>query len=218
MVDSERDTGVLDPIDRVSEVIFGLLMAMSFLGTLSVATDGGGEVREMFIAALGCNLAWGLADAVMFLIGESTERARRHKLLRALHGQADAAVGSRLVMRVLPPLLAASLDAGDLERVRQRLLTLPLPPKPPRLEWEYYKGAFWIFVLVAGATFPVVLPFLFVDDVARGVRWSHSVGLVTLFVSGWTLSRYSGGNVWFGGVRMAAVGALLMGAIVALGG
>ncbi len=218
MAHNERDTGVLDPIDRVSEVIFGLLMAMSFLGTLSVATAGRGEVREMFIAALGCNLAWGLADAVMYLIGESTERARRHKLLRALHGNADAAAGSRLIARVLPPVLASSLDTGDLERLRQRLLAQPLAPKPPRLEWDYYKGAIGIFFLVAGATFPVVLPFLFVDDVGRGVRWSHSVGLVMLFVCGWTLSRYSGGNVWFGGVRMAAVGALLMGAIVALGG
>ena len=52
---------VLDPIERVSEVIFGLLMAMTFIGSLSVATAGREEVRTMMITALGCNLAWGLA-------------------------------------------------------------------------------------------------------------------------------------------------------------
>jgi Trk-type K+ transport system membrane component len=54
----EKPARVLDPIERVSEVIFGLLMAMTFIGSLSVATAGREEVRTMMITALGCNLAW----------------------------------------------------------------------------------------------------------------------------------------------------------------
>ena len=64
----EQTSGsALDPVYRSSEVIFGLLMAMSFIGSISVATDGQEEVRTLLIAALGCNLAWGLVDAVMHL-------------------------------------------------------------------------------------------------------------------------------------------------------
>jgi VIT1/CCC1 family predicted Fe2+/Mn2+ transporter len=47
---------------------------------------------------------------------------------------------------------------------------------------------------------------------------SNLVALVMLFVAGWTLARYAGGNRWQGGTAMAATGAVLMAAIMALGG
>jgi hypothetical protein len=48
----------------VSEVIFGLFMALIFVGVVSMATADREDVRAMLIAALGCNLAWGLVDAL----------------------------------------------------------------------------------------------------------------------------------------------------------
>ena len=79
-----RKWGVLEPIDRITEVIFGLLMAMTFIGSLSVATAGREDARLMLIAALGCNLAWGLADAVIYLLRTWTERTRSRTLLARL--------------------------------------------------------------------------------------------------------------------------------------
>ena len=91
----EQTSGsALDPVYRSSEVIFGLLMAMSFIGSISVATDGQEEVRTLLIAALGCNLAWGLVDAVMHLVGTKTQKRRNFMLLGKLRGGADAAPGA----------------------------------------------------------------------------------------------------------------------------
>jgi hypothetical protein len=44
---------VLDPIDRVSEVLFGLIMVLTFTGSLSVAEAGRESIRTMLIGALG---------------------------------------------------------------------------------------------------------------------------------------------------------------------
>ncbi len=71
---------LLDPIDRISEILFGLLMAVTIVGSLSIATAGQDEVRTVLIAALGCNLAWGLVDAVMYLVRTLTEKTRHHAL------------------------------------------------------------------------------------------------------------------------------------------
>jgi hypothetical protein len=49
---------VLDPMDRISEVLFGLIMALTFTCTLGVVTADNIQVRTMLFAALGCNLAW----------------------------------------------------------------------------------------------------------------------------------------------------------------
>jgi hypothetical protein len=38
-------------------------MAMTVVGSLSIATAGQNEVRTVMTAALGCNLAWGLVGA-----------------------------------------------------------------------------------------------------------------------------------------------------------
>jgi VIT1/CCC1 family predicted Fe2+/Mn2+ transporter len=75
-----------------------------------------------------------------------------------------------------------------------------------------------VFLLVVLSTFPLVIPFMVTDDTARALLWSRLVAVVTLFISGATLARYSHGNVWLNGLTMAAIGALLMAAIMALGG
>ena len=38
--DTSKKKRVLDPIDRTSEIIFGVLMATTFTGTLSVTSAG----------------------------------------------------------------------------------------------------------------------------------------------------------------------------------
>ena len=210
--------GAIDPVDRASEVIFGLLMAMTFVGTLGVVEGGREDLHTLLAAALGCNLAWGIADAVMYLVGVATEARRDHALLQQLHAGVDAATGRRVVAEGLLPGLAASLDDDDLERLRLRLLAMAPPVGVPRLRFENYSAALGIFLLVVLATFPVVLPYLFVDDVVHALRLSQAIALVTLFIAGAALARYSGGSVWRLGLLIAAVGALMLAVIVLLGG
>jgi hypothetical protein len=214
----EKPARVLDPIERVSEVIFGLLMAMTFIGSLSVATAGREEVRTMMITALGCNLAWGLADAVMYLVRTVTERTRGRTLIARLRGGADPATGQALVADVLPPRLAAAAGAEGLEALRRRLVEPPALPMRPLLGRDDFKGALGVFLLVVVATFPVVVPFMLLDRAALAVRVSNLVALVMLFVAGWLLARYAGGSRWRGGAAMALTGAVLIAAIMALGG
>jgi hypothetical protein len=217
-VGEEKPARVLDPVERVSEVIFGLLMAMTFIGSLSVATAGREEVRTMMIAALGCNLAWGLADAVMYLVRTVTERTRKRVLLARLRSGADAVVGQALVADALPPRIAAAAGTDGLELLRRRLVEQPALPVQPLLSRGDFRAALGVFLLVVAATFPVVVPFILLDQAAPAVRMSNFVALVILFISGWILARYAGGSRWRGAASMTLVGALLMAAIMALGG
>ena len=49
---------VLDPAERISEVLFGLIMVLTFTGSLSIAEAGREDIRAMLIGALVCNIAW----------------------------------------------------------------------------------------------------------------------------------------------------------------
>ena len=68
---------LLDPIDRVAEILFGLIMAVTIIGALSVADAGRAEIRSVLAAAIACNIAWGLVDAVMYVVRAMTDGARR---------------------------------------------------------------------------------------------------------------------------------------------
>jgi hypothetical protein len=210
--------GALDPVDRASEVIFGLLMAMTFVGTVAVAEEGREGTRTLLFAALGCNLAWGIADAVMYLVTLATERRRYRALLLRLHEGADAATGRRIVAEGLMPDLAEALDESDLESLRLRLIGAPRPMGVPRLRLENYRAALGVFLLVVLATVPVALPYAFVGDVLVALRISQAIAVAMLFVAGAALARWSGGAVLRTGATVAAIGVLLVVVIVLLGG
>ena len=78
-------------------------------------------MRTVMLAALGCNLAWGLVDAVMYVVRTMTERARNRALAKRIVG-ADAADARRLIADALPPHLATMVGADELEGMRRRLL------------------------------------------------------------------------------------------------
>lgn len=214
----EKREAVLDPISRVSEIIFGLLMALSFTGAINVATDGREEVRTMLLAALGCNIAWGLVDAVMYLVSLQTERERNLALVRRVRASNDAAAARDRIADTLPGRLAEALGATGLDGIRQWMVALPELPSRARLGMRDFVGALIVFLLVALATFPVVVPFLLIDTTHLAMRVSNGVALAMLFVAGFRLSRYAGGTGWASGLGMMAVGAALVSIIMALGG
>ena len=65
---------VLDPVSRASEILFGLIMVLTFTLSLAATEAGRADVRAVLIGMLGCNLAWAIIDAVMYLMGTSGER------------------------------------------------------------------------------------------------------------------------------------------------
>jgi VIT1/CCC1 family predicted Fe2+/Mn2+ transporter len=208
---------VLDPVDRVSEVIYGLLMAVTIIGSISVASSGEKEVHEMLVAAIGCNLAWGISDAAMYLIRTVTQRGRRRLLMRQLQ-VAEPAAGRAMIVDDLAPMVAAALAPETIESVRQRLVAAPLPPRQFEDLARDLKGAFGVFVLVVLATFPVVIPFLVFDHVGIALKVSRLIAVVMLMLGGGALSRYAGERAWYGAAAMAVLGIALVAVITALGG
>ena len=48
---------VLEPHERIAEGLFGLIMVLTFTGSLSVAEGGREDISTMLIGAVGCNIA-----------------------------------------------------------------------------------------------------------------------------------------------------------------
>jgi len=209
---------ILDPGERASEVLFGVIMTMTFTGTLSVVDAGQGGVRAMLLAALGCNIAWGLIDGIIYLMYCRLERASTRLLYERIRADADPVEAGRLIADALPPLLAQAARADDLERLRQRVLALPVAPEPPRLHGRDWLGGLAIFLLVVCTTFPLAAPFLLIDALRPAMRVSNAIGVAMLFLTGVIYARGIARSPWRTGLAMMGLGLVLVLLTIALGG
>jgi len=209
---------VLEPYDRVSEVLFGLIMVLTFTGSLSVAEAGREDVRTMLIGALGCNLAWGIIDGVLYLMGCLAEKGKGLFALRAVRKAAEPQKAQRLIAQALPPMIASILQPAELETMRQRLKDLPEPPEQARLAKHEWLGALGVFLLVFLSTFPVVIPFIFMKNAWLAMRISNAIAVAMMFLTGCAFGRITGRRPWVMGVSMVVLGAILVALTMALGG
>jgi hypothetical protein len=208
----------LEPSERIAEVLFGLIMVLTFTGSLSIADAGRDDVRAMLIGALGCNLAWGIIDGVFYLMGSLAERGGNLATYRAIRDARDAEQARRLVAGALPPVIASVLQPSDLERVWERMQTLPPPPGHARLTRADWRGALGVFLLVFLSTLPVAVPFAFMRNVLSAMRVSNAVAIVMLFLTGVAYGRAVGRTPWAVGVTVVALGGVLVALTIALGG
>jgi VIT1/CCC1 family predicted Fe2+/Mn2+ transporter len=215
MTSSKR---LLDPVDRISEVLFGLIMALTFTGALSVASAGKEEVNEMLVGALGCNLAWGIVDGVMYVLACLTESGMKLKALKAARRDDDPEQALETIAGALPPMIAALVTHDELESIRQRLRALPEPPRRVPLARKDLLGAVAVMLLVFLSTFPVVIPFLFMEDARTALRTSNAIAIGLLFLGGFSYGHHAGLRRGLMGLAMVVIGILLVGMTIALGG
>jgi hypothetical protein len=209
---------LLDPTERFSEILFGLIMVLTFTGTLSVHEAGRADVREMLLAALGCNLAWGIVDAVMYLLTQMTMRARGRLMVRRLHEIPEAKAAHRIIADALPDRIAEIVDDDELESMRRRLLAREEDHAGAPLTLRDLLAAGVVFLLVFLTTLPVSIPFMIVHEPHLALRLSNAIALAMLFGLGWSLARYTGGRPWRLGLGMLVLGAVLVAITIALGG
>jgi VIT family len=209
---------VLEPGERIAEVLFGLIMVLSFTGSLSVAEAGREDVRTMLIGALGCNIAWGLIDGILYLMDCLSERGRDIRALRAARNTAAPEEARRVIAEALPPVVAATLGPAEYESVRQKLLLLPEPPSRPWLSKADWLGGLGVFLWVFVTTFPVTIPFIFMSDVGRAMRVSNGIAVALLVVAGYAFGRITNYHRWLTALAMVVLGGALVVVTIALGG
>lgn len=155
--DKKTSKRLLDPIERISEILFGLIMVLTFTCTIGAGEAGHHEIQEMLVGALSCNIAWGFVNAVMYLVSNLTGRAGDLQTLHALRKTNDSAEGQRILADALPPVVGSILSSSELETMRSKLMQLPEPPSRPRLGKDDWLAAVGVFLLVFLSTLPVAI-------------------------------------------------------------
>jgi hypothetical protein len=213
-----RRRRVLSPIERVSEVLFGLIMVLTFTGSLSAAESGRAEVRTMLIGALGCNIAWGLIDAIMYLMACLATRGADLRTVSAIKTARSEEEARQVILEALPPVVASALNRSDLKEIYAKVTQMQLASTNARLELVDWLGAVAVFLFVFASTLPVILPFLFIDGALVALRLSNFVAVAMMFALGYAFGQLAGYRPLVTAGSMVMVGSAVVGLTIALGG
>lgn len=211
----------LAPADSLSEILFGLIMTLTFtLGAGIMVREDPDAARELLIATVGCNIAWGLIDALMYLAGQRFERGRRARLGDAIRAAASEEGATRLLAEEFDELLSGVTEASDRDSLYRRIARSVREGAGPSvgLIREDVYGAIASFFLVFFSSIPAALPFFFIDEAWSALRFSNAILIGLLFVVGYRWARHTnlpptrmGFSLMVGGVALVAVA-------IALGG
>jgi hypothetical protein len=209
---------MLEPMERIAEILFGVIMTLTFTCTLAVETADRLQVRTMLIGALGCNQAWGIIDAGVYLITRINTESRKVAAVRAIREATDGRAARQILANSFNPALASALSNEQLESMRQNLRQMPEPLQRPKLTKRDWLGAGGLCLLCFVSTLPIALPFIFVSDARLALRISNAVAVALLALCGYAFGYRSGIPPWVTALVMVAFGAAMVGVAIALGG
>jgi len=209
----------LDPGSRLGEILFALIMALGFTGSVRLGLEDP-DSRELFVGILGCNLAWAIVDAVMHLLTQLFERGRNARLAREVRQMRDDSLALARIAEELKNRVPVVEDAPGAEHFHRWLLDVlrSREPPPAGLQASDVRGAIAVGLVILLATAPVLAPYLVLADPDHAVRASNAVALGLLYVLGSWWGQEVGGSPWRAGAGLTAVGIVLVLITIALGG
>ncbi len=171
-------------------------------------------------AAVGCNIAWGIIDAVFYIMSNIFVRGRRGRLIRAVSAAPDEAVALATIRRELDPDLQSVARPEDREQLYRSIHALLANGKPGRtgVTRDDLVGAIIVFCLVLATTLPAVVPFLVIGDPWLALRVSNLLLIGLLFIVGFHWAQYINANPWMAGLVLTGLGLALVAVALVLGG
>jgi VIT1/CCC1 family predicted Fe2+/Mn2+ transporter len=210
----------LDPAERSGELLFGLIMVLTFTLGAGIELADRAETGALLLAALGCNTAWGIIDAALYLVGRLSERGRRHRLIREIQTAPSRVAALALIDRELAERLEATLSGELRAAVDAHVLdqVLAAPRTPNRITASDLWAALAVFWLVFLTALPALVPFFLIHDSQLAMRVSNGILIGLLFYVGWRWADHAGSKPFLAGTAMALIGVVLVVVAIALGG
>jgi hypothetical protein len=217
-----RSLSYLKPSESLTEVVAGLIMALTFTLGASVLSGGGADgARAALVGVIGCNVAWGVIDGVLYMMASTFDRNRNLRIRRAIAAAADEAAALAAIRGELDPYLASVTQIEDRERLYRSICNaLARRPLPLRtgLARDEVMGAIEIFCLVFATALPAALPLLVIGDPWWALRLSNLLVVGLLFVVGYHWAKYVDANPWSAGLGLLGLGLAMVAVAVPLGG
>ena len=178
------------------------------------------SARIIIFAVLGCNIAWGVVDGIMYVFNNLLERGRLSKFVSYVKSY-NPEKTIPIVENEIESSIFSSLDHEEKKRLSAELLKSisKVQPKKAHITRDDVFGAFASFLLVFASGFIVVVPFFFLpNNVYLALKLSNLASIIILFTVGYQWAKYTDRNKIRTGAGMVLIGFVVAAVTILLGG
>ncbi len=218
---------LLNPIDLLSETIYSILILLTFTLAFGIIRGDSGQpvadeyVNELFIAALGATIAWGVIDGIMYVLLSMFERSQRHRFLRHIQATQTNQEGVAIIADEFDYILDPIIEDNQRHLLYQDLLghLRTSQPQPVGLRREDFIGALASVLVAMIAVFPSLVPLMLLrSNYVLAIRVSNIVSFIVLFLAGYQWGKYTGSNPRKTGLLLVATAVIMVLIAIPLGG
>lgn len=220
---------MIDPIDRLSETIFSILILLTFTLAFRIIRLSGDapqelaseNTNELLIGALGAILAWGVIDGVMYALISLFERGEKHRLLKNIQTAESDQEAVLSIAEELDYILEPITDDNERQNLYHSMLTHLRGSHARQVGFtrDDLIGALGHVLVAVVAVIPSLLPLVLLrSNYDLAIRVSNIVSFIVLFISGYRWGQYTGANPWRTGLLLAAVALVMVLIAIPLGG
>lgn len=220
---------LLDPIDRLAETIFSILILLTFTLAFRIIKLSGNpdpsiafnNTNELLIGAIGAILAWGVIDGLMYALLGLFERGERHRLLRNIQAAESEGEAVEIIADELDYILEPIAGSQERESLYKSVFEHLRDSQPRKIGFkrEDFSGALGHVVVAIVAVLPSLVPLvLFRNDFTLAIRVSNIVSFIMLFIVGFQWGKYTGANPWRTGLLLLSVAMIMVLIAIPLGG
>ena len=162
----------LDPSETLLEVLFGLIMALTLTaGARLLSENQNIDAAGLAAGLVGCNVAWGIIDAVFYLLGARFSRNQRVQFVRKLQAVTDESQAFELIREEFGLEGEPPMREEDRAAFYGSLLQMLRHAGTNRAHFlrDDFVAAVLIVLLVSATAIPGVLPLLVLDDGYRAL-------------------------------------------------
>lgn len=205
----------------LQELLYGFVMALIFVAAAQIGIVQFESNRDLIVAILGMNTAWGIIDMIVFTL---VDRFDQRKYIRIVSMNKERYVDEKELKEIIRDNLSGTLidvlDYEDEKKIVRQILNAGLDTEEnlKNERMDIFKGNFVCFLLTILTCIPVITPLLIIPDLHLACLWSSSVSAVFLFFIGYFMHPYTGINKWIMGFMISGIGIGITAMALLLGG
>ncbi len=211
----------ITPVGRLQEIIYALIMVITVSSTVSRAVPDTEEgIQTLIFAVLGCNIAWGIVDGVMFVL---TNLFNRNKSLKMVKDATSAMTGDEALSIIdgeFSPPFEWMLGCDERKKLNEEILdhVIRLHPPVAKITRDDITGGMFCFVVTFLTTLPAIMPFYFIGEMEPAIRISNGIVMTMLFFTGVEYAKYTDKNPLKTALGLTLLGAVVVVVTILLGG
>lgn len=201
--------------DRLSELLYGVLMVTSISGLVLVAGPSAGTGLNYMLVVLFITIVlWGVLDGVSYALLSAANRAELESLVESIQAEGDIGVRRQAIEKELDETLVGRLDEGARSRIADIVSDGLSHPSERmarnRLSGYEKKIVLAAFMLDFTALVILVIPYLLVGELGMAALVSHSIALVMFIIIGYYYAKYAHLSKWKGAFACGLLGLILI--------